>query len=321
MASAGTFTCSRRRAAPPSNAARLISPAMAKRFMRQLPLPSSYSGRRSSGCAAPDQGGALVSLAPADSSTGFPCGVWRYARRAGRCTGCRKAPSGRCHHPGEDRNARIRLPRHYQEFGSRDHAQSLEPHAYARWFKRRCGCLCCSRSNANCNWDDGGGSIRNPCSLTGLVGIKPNFARVPVWPAGVNPMLLHVGPIARSVDDAALVLSVIAGRDRVIRIHSLSRSAASWMLRQSGHCVSRFRLSSVTGKSMLQFHRSLPRRYKSFSRFSHHWKPLQRSFRTRQRFIVLCSSPGSADVSVISLLRHLSLLIHLYSPRLGASEK
>jgi aspartyl-tRNA(Asn)/glutamyl-tRNA(Gln) amidotransferase subunit A len=61
---------------------------------------------------------------------------------------------------------------------------------------------------------DGGGSIRNPCSLTGLVGIKPNFARVPMWPAGVNPMLLHVGPIARSVDDAALVLSVIAGPDR-----------------------------------------------------------------------------------------------------------
>jgi len=61
---------------------------------------------------------------------------------------------------------------------------------------------------------DGGGSLRNPASLTGLVAIKPNFARVPVWPAGVNPMLLHVGPIARTVADAALVLGVIAGLDR-----------------------------------------------------------------------------------------------------------
>ena len=61
---------------------------------------------------------------------------------------------------------------------------------------------------------DGGGSLRNPCALTGLVAIKANFARVPMWPAGVNPMLLHVGPIARSVADAALVLGVIAGPDR-----------------------------------------------------------------------------------------------------------
>jgi aspartyl-tRNA(Asn)/glutamyl-tRNA(Gln) amidotransferase subunit A len=61
---------------------------------------------------------------------------------------------------------------------------------------------------------DGGGSVRVPCSLTGLVGIKPNFARVPIWPAGVNPMLLHLGQIARSVGDAALVLAVVAGPDR-----------------------------------------------------------------------------------------------------------
>jgi aspartyl-tRNA(Asn)/glutamyl-tRNA(Gln) amidotransferase subunit A len=61
---------------------------------------------------------------------------------------------------------------------------------------------------------DGGGSVRVPCSLTGLVGIKPNFARVPNWPAGVNPMLLHIGQIARSVGDAALVLAIVAGPDQ-----------------------------------------------------------------------------------------------------------
>lgn len=38
---------------------------------------SSLFGASSGGVGDPDQGGALVSLAPADSSTGFPCGVWR----------------------------------------------------------------------------------------------------------------------------------------------------------------------------------------------------------------------------------------------------
>lgn len=61
---------------------------------------------------------------------------------------------------------------------------------------------------------DGGGSVRAPSALTGLVGIKANFARVPVWPVSAVMMLAHVGPIARNVADAALVLKVIAGPDR-----------------------------------------------------------------------------------------------------------
>ena len=60
---------------------------------------------------------------------------------------------------------------------------------------------------------DGGGSIRAPSSLTGLVGIKANFGRVPVWPASATPTLAHVGPMARSVADAASLLSVCAGPD------------------------------------------------------------------------------------------------------------
>jgi aspartyl-tRNA(Asn)/glutamyl-tRNA(Gln) amidotransferase subunit A len=60
---------------------------------------------------------------------------------------------------------------------------------------------------------DGGGSIRSPCALTGLVGIKPTFGRVPVWPASATPTLAHVGPIARTVEDASLLLRAIAGPD------------------------------------------------------------------------------------------------------------
>lgn len=60
---------------------------------------------------------------------------------------------------------------------------------------------------------DGGGSIRIPCSLTGLAGIKGHFGRVPVWPTSATPTLAHVGPIARTMEDAALLFSAIAGYD------------------------------------------------------------------------------------------------------------
>jgi len=58
---------------------------------------------------------------------------------------------------------------------------------------------------------DGGGSVRIPCCFTGLVGIKAQFGRVPVWPTSATPTLAHVGPIARNVGDAALLLMAIGG--------------------------------------------------------------------------------------------------------------
>src|SRR5882762_2415390 len=41
---------------------------------------------------------------------------------------------------------------------------------------------------------DGGGSIRIPCSFTGLFGIKPSFGRVPAWPLSPFGTVAHVGP-------------------------------------------------------------------------------------------------------------------------------
>jgi aspartyl-tRNA(Asn)/glutamyl-tRNA(Gln) amidotransferase subunit A len=60
---------------------------------------------------------------------------------------------------------------------------------------------------------DGGGSIRIPCAFTGLFGIKPTFGRVPAWPPSPMGTLAHVGPIAKSVADAALMLGVLAQPD------------------------------------------------------------------------------------------------------------
>lgn len=61
---------------------------------------------------------------------------------------------------------------------------------------------------------DGGGSVRIPASLSGLFGIKAQFARVPIFPVAATPTLAHVGPLAKTVRDAALLLSVISGHDR-----------------------------------------------------------------------------------------------------------
>jgi aspartyl-tRNA(Asn)/glutamyl-tRNA(Gln) amidotransferase subunit A len=60
---------------------------------------------------------------------------------------------------------------------------------------------------------DGGGSIRIPCGFTGLFGLKATFGRVPAWPASPFGTVAHVGPMTRTVTDAALLLNVIAGPD------------------------------------------------------------------------------------------------------------
>ena len=61
---------------------------------------------------------------------------------------------------------------------------------------------------------DLGGSLRNPASFCNVVGLRPSPGRVPAWPSPAPYSPLPVlGPMARSVDDVALLLSVIAGPD------------------------------------------------------------------------------------------------------------
>jgi len=62
---------------------------------------------------------------------------------------------------------------------------------------------------------DAGGSIRTPASCCGVLGMKPSFGRVPA--AGRpdafahHTPFIHLGPLARTVEDAALALEVMAG--------------------------------------------------------------------------------------------------------------
>lgn len=63
---------------------------------------------------------------------------------------------------------------------------------------------------------DTGGSIRIPSALCGTVGIKPTYGRVSRrGVASLSWSLDHVGPLTRTVEDAALVLAAVAGYDRL----------------------------------------------------------------------------------------------------------
>lgn len=60
---------------------------------------------------------------------------------------------------------------------------------------------------------DAGGSIRMPAGFCGLVGMKPTHGRAPMWPASVFYPLAHVGPLARTVEDTALLMNVLCESD------------------------------------------------------------------------------------------------------------
>jgi amidase/aspartyl-tRNA(Asn)/glutamyl-tRNA(Gln) amidotransferase subunit A len=68
-----------------------------------------------------------------------------------------------------------------------------------------------------CEGTDGGGSIRIPASWCGVFGYKPSFGRVPLVTrpnafSGTAPFIFE-GPITRTVEDAALAMSILAGYD------------------------------------------------------------------------------------------------------------
>ena len=83
---------------------------------------------------------------------------------------------------------------------------------------------------------DGGGSVRVPASFTGIVGFKASMGRVPLWPgcrderfpgASGWESIEHIGPMARSVEDAAFMLDVISGPDPRDRL-SIPAGGENW---------------------------------------------------------------------------------------------
>lgn len=62
---------------------------------------------------------------------------------------------------------------------------------------------------------DMGGSLRNPAAFCNVVGLRPSVGRVPMWPCAMawQSRIAVEGPMARNVQDCALLLSVMAGPD------------------------------------------------------------------------------------------------------------
>jgi aspartyl-tRNA(Asn)/glutamyl-tRNA(Gln) amidotransferase subunit A len=60
---------------------------------------------------------------------------------------------------------------------------------------------------------DGGGSIRIPAGFCGIFGFKQSFGRVPAYPPSPFATVAHVGPMTRTVEDGALLLTLLTQPD------------------------------------------------------------------------------------------------------------
>ena len=58
---------------------------------------------------------------------------------------------------------------------------------------------------------DGAGSVRMPAHFCGIFGLKPSYGRVANWPVASNDQTSHIGPMTRTVEDAAMMLKVMSG--------------------------------------------------------------------------------------------------------------
>ncbi len=107
---------------------------------------------------------------------------------------------------------------------------------------------------------DTSGSIRNPASACGVVGLKPTFGLVSRH--GVVPIswtLDHLGPMARTVEDVALLLDVMAGYDT--RDRASVRTSAGGYQRQLRRSMRGVRIGVMAAGDIANFHPDVRRAF------------------------------------------------------------
>ncbi len=89
-----------------------------------------------------------------------------------------------------------------------------DPACYPGGSSAGSGAAVAARSAFGAIGTDTGGSIREPATLNGVVGLKPTFGLVSRYGiVPLSPSLDHAGPLARTVEDCALLLQALAGYD------------------------------------------------------------------------------------------------------------
>ena len=148
-------------------------------------IPSSYGGKVGPSRPAPSTAAALERL---DAAGAIQFGVLNMAE-------CAFGPTGHNYHYGHCRNA-------------------WDPARITGGSSSGSGTAVAARASYAALGSDTGGSIRLPASFCGIAGIKPTYGRVSR--AGAMPLsfsLDTVGPLARTVEDCALILGTLAGPD------------------------------------------------------------------------------------------------------------
>ena len=139
------------------------------------------------------------------------------ARRPGGGFRLRRTAAGRGRDRArQDQHPRVRPRRQHLEPRLRDHPQPWDVNRTAGGSSGGTGAAVAAGLAPAGLGTDLGGSIRVPSSFNGLVGIRPAPGRVAFYPTefGWDTLVAHVqGPMARTVEDVGILLSVLAGPD------------------------------------------------------------------------------------------------------------
>jgi aspartyl-tRNA(Asn)/glutamyl-tRNA(Gln) amidotransferase subunit A len=98
---------------------------------------------------------------------------------------------------------------------------------------------------------DGAGSVRIPASFAGVVGLKPSYGRLPAFPVSTMGVLAHLGPLTRSVRDAALAMSIVNRPDPRDMTALLANDTDDWTGLERGVSGLRIAWSPTLGQSHL----------------------------------------------------------------------